>query len=60
MKSGIASQHHRSLHLRIFCFGLLQNGDVGVGVSPEREEILIGPLGFGIVALQGMGVHHPL
>jgi hypothetical protein len=33
---------------------LLQDADVGVGVFPEREEILIGGLGFGGVALQGV------
>ena len=27
--------------------GLLQDGDVGVGVFPEREEILIGGAGLG-------------
>jgi len=32
----------------------LQDGDVGVGVSPEREEILIGGAGFGRVTLQSV------
>jgi hypothetical protein len=32
----------RLLQLRILLFGLLQDGDVGVGVFPEREEILAG------------------
>src|SRR3974377_933963 len=35
-----------SLQLRVFRFGLLQDGDVGVGVFPECEEILICPHGF--------------
>jgi len=29
------------LQLRVLRLGLLQDGDVGVGVFPEREEILI-------------------
>src|ERR1022692_444280 len=43
------------LQLRVLCLGLLQDGYVGVGVFPEREEILICRLGFGGVALQGVG-----
>src|SRR5208282_433332 len=35
------------LQLRVFRLGRPQNGDVGVGVFPEREEILIGGAGFG-------------
>jgi hypothetical protein len=27
------------LQLRVLRFGLLQDGDVGVGVFPERQEI---------------------
>ena len=34
------------LQLRVLGLGLLQNGDVGVSVFPQREEILIGCLGF--------------
>ena len=44
-----------SLQFRVLGFGLLQDGDVGVGVFPEREEILIGRLGFGGVALHCIG-----
>ena len=33
--------------LCVFRFGFLQNGDVGVGVFPDCEEILIGGVGFG-------------
>jgi hypothetical protein len=32
------------LQLRVLGFGFLQDGDVGIGVFPEREEILIGAL----------------
>jgi hypothetical protein len=35
---------------------LFQDGDVGVGVFPKREEILIGRFCLGGVALQGVGV----
>jgi hypothetical protein len=41
-----------SLQFRVFRLGLLQDGEVGVGVFPEGEEILIGHLGFGGVSLQ--------
>jgi hypothetical protein len=34
-------QLRRLLQLRVLRFGFLQDGDVGVGVFPEREEILI-------------------
>ena len=43
------------LQLRILRLGFFQNRDVGVGVFPEREEILIGSLGFSGVALHGIG-----
>ena len=39
------------LQLREFRLGLLEDGNVRVGVFPEREEILIGRLGLGGVAL---------
>ncbi len=32
-----------------------ENRNVGVGVFPQREEILVGGAGFGCVALQGVG-----
>ena len=35
-----------SLQLRVLRFGLLQDGDVGVGVLPESQEVLIRCLGF--------------
>jgi hypothetical protein len=31
----------------LFRLGFLQYGNIGVGVFPEREEILIGGAGFG-------------
>jgi len=43
------------LQLRVLRLGLLQDGDVGVGVFPERQKILIGRLGSGGVALHGRG-----
>jgi len=40
--------------LCVFRLGFLQDGDVGVGVFPEREEILIRGAGFGGVSLHGV------
>jgi hypothetical protein len=34
---------------------LLKDGDVGVGVFPEREEVLIGVFGLGAIALDRTG-----
>jgi hypothetical protein len=48
LPSGSAS---RLFQLCVFRLGILQDGDVGVGVFPEREEILIGGAGFGRVTL---------
>jgi hypothetical protein len=40
---------------------LLENGDVGVGVFPDGEEVLIGGAGFGEgVRLSGRSVWAPL
>jgi len=30
------------LQLHVFRFGLFQDGDVGIGVFPERKEIFVG------------------
>jgi len=49
------SDHSESLQFRVLRFGLLQDGYVGVGVSPEGEEILICLAGFCSVALQSEG-----
>ena len=40
------------LQLHVLRLGLLQDGDVGVGVFPEGEEILIGSFRFGRIALE--------
>jgi hypothetical protein len=45
----------QSLQLCILHLRLLQDGDVRFSVFPEREEILIGLLGFGGVALHRIG-----
>ena len=42
------------LQLRELRLGFLQDGDVGIGVFPEREEILIG--GTALVSVAGNGV----
>jgi hypothetical protein len=42
------------LQLRVLRFGFLQDGDVGVGVFPEGEEILIRRFGLGDVAGDGI------
>jgi hypothetical protein len=41
---------HQLLQLREFLFGLPENKDVGIGVFPEGEEVLIGGAGFDRVA----------
>jgi hypothetical protein len=38
-----------------FEFGLLEDGDVGVGVFPEGEEVMVGGFGVGGVALELIG-----
>jgi hypothetical protein len=39
------------MELCVLRLGSYENGDVGVGVFPEREEILMGRLRLGVVAL---------
>src|SRR5581483_6423911 len=41
--------------LRELRLGLLQDGNVGIGVFPQREEVLIGGARFGGVALERVG-----
>src|ERR1700694_1100681 len=41
-----------SLQLRVLRLGFLQDRDVGVGVFPEGEEVLIGGASLGGVSLQ--------
>jgi hypothetical protein len=43
------------LQLRGLRLGLFQDGDVGVGLFPDRQEVLISRLGFGGVARGGIG-----
>src|ERR1039457_2081358 len=45
----------RSLHPGVFPLGLLEDRDVGVGVFPDVEEILVGSLCLGLVSRQNEG-----
>jgi hypothetical protein len=38
------------LQLCVLRLGFLQDGNVGVGVFPEGEEIFVGGTGFGVVS----------
>jgi hypothetical protein len=60
---------HLLFQLRVLCLGFFQDGDVGVGVFPEREEIFVGgerptagKIGIralrGFRLLQGVGTSH--
>src|SRR6516165_6601546 len=51
-KSSGAQFHAHLLQLCVFRLGLLQDGDVGVGVFPECKEVLIRGTGLRGVALQ--------
>src|SRR5215467_1584316 len=42
---------NQSLQLGVFGFGLLQDGDVGIGVFPEGEQALV--RGLGVCCLPG-------
>src|SRR5215831_743251 len=44
----------RLLQLCVLGLGLLKDGDVGVGVFPEGEEVLVGCAGFGGIALESV------
>jgi hypothetical protein len=44
----------RLLKLRVFRFGFFVDGDVGIGVFPEGEEILLCRFRFGGVAGHGV------
>ena len=39
--SGDELKYHLLLQLRVLRFGFLQDGNVGVGVFPQREEVLV-------------------
>src|SRR5215831_9808189 len=43
------------MQLCVLRLGLLEDGDVGVGVLPQCEEMLIGRFCLGAVALHGVG-----
>src|SRR5208337_275405 len=49
-----ASRHEQLLQLRILHLGLLQDGNIEVGVFPEREKILVCSSGPRLVSLQGV------
>jgi hypothetical protein len=51
----LALNFQRLLQLRVFGFGLLENGNVRVGVFPQCEEILVGRAGLGCVARECIG-----
>ena len=44
----------RLLQLRVLCLGFFEDGDIGVGVFPEGEEILVGSFRFGGVTGEGI------
>jgi len=44
-----------SPQLAVLRLGLLQDGDVGVGVFPEGEEVLLGGVSFRSVARHRVG-----
>src|SRR5208283_2601873 len=43
------------LQLRVFGLGLFQDGDVGVGIFPKREELLVRSFGFDHVSGKSVG-----
>jgi hypothetical protein len=43
------------LQLRVLRFGLLQDGDVGIGVFSKCEEVLVGGPSLRTIALEGVG-----
>jgi len=45
----------RSPQFRVLGFGGFVDGDVGVGLFPEREEIFVGGFGFGAFACHHVG-----
>ena len=51
----VAYLKSESLQLRVLSLSSDEDGNVGVGVFPEREEFLIGGLGLSGVALHGIG-----
>ena len=60
MSAGFASHRRynltpKLLQLRVLRLGGDEDGNIRVGVSPEREEILIGRARLGRIALQHIG-----
>ncbi len=49
IKKGLKSEAMPLVEIRVFGFGLLQNGDVRVRIFPERKEILIGGIRLGLI-----------
>src|SRR5438445_1573823 len=43
------------LQLRVLRVGFLQDGNIGVGILPESEKVLILRVGFGCIALERVG-----
>jgi hypothetical protein len=43
------------MKLGVFGLGLLQDGDAGIGVLPEGEELVVGDAGLGRISLQCIG-----
>ena len=48
------------LQFRVLGLGLLQDWDVGIGIFPKLEKVLIGSAGFGCVALHCRNAEPPL
>src|ERR1700687_2908773 len=55
MACGQVCQCTGSLQLSVLRLGLLEDGDVGVGVFPEGEEVLVRSFRFGGFALHEFG-----
>jgi hypothetical protein len=49
------SLHGAILQFGVFSFGFFEDGDVGIGVFPHGEEILVGGAGFDGIVLHGVG-----
>lgn len=48
-----------SLQLRVLGLGIFQDGDVSVGVFPQREKILVRALGLSRVTAQSVRAPKP-
>jgi hypothetical protein len=51
---GITKDFSRLLQLRVLRFGLFQNGDVRIGIVPQREEVVV------LFAGDALVTHHDL